>query len=332
MGYDIRTQAKAPFATGKLELDNKHEMYFQQSGNPNGEPVVILHGGPGAGIAQGQRSVFNSRHYRIIEFDQRGSGKSTPFAELSNNTTAHLIGDIEKLRHCLNIAQWLVMGGSWGSTLAIAYAEQYPHRVSGLLLRGIFLCSNDEINWYLKGVRNIFPEAWHQFIAFLPKQEQDNPLLGYTKRLNNPDPDIHNAAARAWCYYETRCSTMLPELESDVSISDNQALTLARIQVHYFNAGFFISEKSILDDIHRIQAIPTTIVQGRYDMICPITTANKLHRMWPESDLKIIPNAGHSASEPGIHRALVAAAQRFQKSRSINELGVEYEQSTNVNV
>lgn len=333
MGYDIHTQPHLLYDKANITLDGNHEMYFQQSGNPDGQAVVVLHGGPGAGIDQWQRCVFNPLHYRIIEFDQRGAGSSTPYGDLTTNTTPHLIADIEKLREHLNISKWLVMGGSWGSALALAYAQQFPDRVSAMLLRGIFLCSRNEIDWYLNGIQTVFPEAWYQFITFLPKEEQSNPLQSYKKRLTNSNPEIHIPAARAWCYYEAKCSTMLPEHTTNLSVSDQQALTLARIQVHYFDAGFFISDKSLIVGINRIRSIPACIVQGRYDMICPITSANKLHDLWPEADYKIVPNAGHAASEPGIRRALSAAARSLQQTSPItNAHGAINERATQVNI
>lgn len=327
MGYNAGFRPTTPFATGILNLDELHEMYFQESGKVYGIPVLILHGGPGAGIDQQQPCVFDLRTYRVIQFDQRGAGRSMPTAELSDNTTAHLIKDIEILRRHLGISQWLIMGGSWGSTLALAYAAQYPNRVSGLLLRGIFLCSKKEIQWYLQGIKNIFPEVWHQFITYLPVNERSDPIEGYRKRLHDPDPDIHHAAARAWCSYEVGCSGMLLDSNLKIAFGDQRALTLAQIQVHYFSAGFFNTENLILDNINRIRHIPTTIVQGRYDMICPIITANKLHRLCPEFEFKIVPNAGHAASEPGIHRALTNTAQQFEQRLSINKQGTYHEKS-----
>jgi len=313
MDYVTQSRQNKPYSVEMLKLDDLHTMHFQQSGSPCGQPVILLHGGPGAGIDAAQRDVLDPRHYRIIEADQRGAGRSTPLGELTNNTTGHLVEDIEVLRAHLGISQWLVMGGSWGSTLAIAYAQQYPKRVIGMLLRGVFLCSSQEIDWYLQGMRHVFPEAWERFITFLPEEERSIPLQSYSARLQSDDPETHLPAAKAWCYYEANCATMLPRSDQRLSAPDHQLLALARIQVHYFNAGFFLCHESLLNRMHRIRSIPTTIVQGRYDMICPITTANKLHRIWPQANYRIVPNAGHAASEPGIRRTLASAAHDFQQ-------------------
>jgi len=327
MVYNTVTQTCEPFAKGKLHLDADHDMFFQQSGNPNGHPVVVLHGGPGAGIDVSQRSVFNPRHYRIIEFDQRGAGQSTSTTDLANNNTQNLLLDIEALRNFLDIPQWLVAGGSWGSLLALLYAQKFPKRINGLLLRGIFLGSSSEIHWYLHGMRTVFPEAWHQFITFLPVEERCKPLQNYMKRVMDDDPEIHHPAAQAWCHYEASCSTLLPNSQINTLHSPSRLLTLARIQIHYFYAGFFISDSAVLKNIERVRAIPTAIVQGRYDMICPIATANKLHNRWPEARYRIIPNAGHVASEPGIRRELTDAAKFLQYLNPMKLHGVDNERT-----
>jgi proline iminopeptidase len=302
-----------PFETGRLERDPPHALYWEQSGRPDGQPVVFLHGGPGAGASPEHRRFFDPAHYRIVVFDQRGAGRSTPLGELSANTTAHLIADIEVLRERLAIERWLVFGGSWGSTLAIAYAEAHPERVTGLVLRGIFLCRKQEIDWFLYGMRWIFPEIWRRFAEGVPEAERDDLLSAYHRRLVDPDPEVHMPAARAWSTYEGACSTLRPSPETVAAFGeDTMALGLARIEAHYFKNGIFLEDGALLDNVERMRRIPGTIVQGRYDVVCPIATADEFARAWPEADYVVVPDAGHSAMEPGIRRALVAATERFK--------------------
>lgn len=302
-----------PFETGHLERDAPHVMYWEQSGAPGGQPVVFLHGGPGAGASPGHRRFFDPAHYRIVIFDQRGAGRSTPLGELSNNTTPHLIADMEALRARLGIERWLVFGGSWGSTLALAYAQAHPERVTGLILRGIFLCRKEEIDWFLTGMRWIYPETWRRFAEGVPEDERGDLLRAYHRRLIDPNPGVHMPAARAWSTYEGACSTLLPSPETVAAFGeDTMALGLARIEAHYFTNKIFLDEGALLANVDRIRRIPGVMVQGRYDLVCPIATADELHRAWPEADYTIVPDAGHSAMEPGIRRALVAAAQRFK--------------------
>ncbi len=302
-----------PYSAGMLELDELHRMYWEESGNPRGTPVVFLHGGPGAGAAPGHRRFFDPAHYRIVIFDQRGAGRSTPLGELRDNTTPHLIADIEALRAHLGIARWLVFGGSWGSTLALAYGEAHPERCAGLILRGIFLCRKSEIDWFLYGLRNLFPEAWHAFAGAIPENERGDLLAAYYKRLTDPDPKVHMPAAHAWSIYEGSCSTLLPNPETVAYFAgDVVALGLARIEAHYFSHDIFLPENSLLNDIGRIRGIPGVIVQGRYDAVCPIISADDVHRAWPEAEYIIVPDAGHSAWEPGICAELVRATERFK--------------------
>jgi proline iminopeptidase len=305
-----------PYRTGRLKLDSRHTMHWEESGSPDGEPVLFLHGGPGAGATPVHRRFFDPAHWRIVIFDQRGSGRSNPLGELRDNTPEHLLADIERLRRELGIAQWVLFGGSWGSTLALHYAETHPERVSGLILRGIFLCRKAEIDWFLYGMRTIFPEAWRAFAGFLPKAERDDLLAGYYRRLTNPDPRIHMPAARAWSVYEGACSTLLPNPETIAAFGEDRlALGLARIEAHYFSHHLFPPERDLIGRIDRIRQLPATIVQGRYDMVCPIRSADELSRAWPEAEYVIVRDAGHSAMEPGIREQLVLAAERRKTAR-----------------
>ena len=302
-----------PYETGRLAADDRHSLYWEQSGIPQGQPVVFLHGGPGAGASPDHRRFFDPKHYRIVIFDQRGAGRSTPLGELADNTTPHLIADLERLRQSLGIARWQVFGGSWGSTLALAYAQAHPERVTSLVLRGIFLCRPQEIDWFLHGMGTFFPETWRRFVGFLGEAERDNLLASYLRRLTDPDPGVHLPAARAWSTYEGACSTLLPSPETVAAFGeDRMALGLARIEAHYFTHDIFLPENSLLDGVGRLAGIPAVIVQGRYDMVCPIATADELHAAWPEADYVVVPDAGHSAMEPGIRRALVAATEKFK--------------------
>jgi proline iminopeptidase len=302
-----------PYNAGMLALDELHRMYWEESGNPGGTPVVFLHGGPGAGSSPAHRRLFDPAHYRIVIFDQRGAGRSTPLGEVRDNTTPHLIADIEKLRGHLGIERWLVFGGSWGSTLALAYSEAHPARCTGLILRGIFLCRRSEIDWFLYGLKNLFPEAWHAFAGAIPESERGDLLAAYHKRLTDPDPRMHMPAARAWSVYEGSCSTLLPSAETVAYFAgDVVALGLARIEAHYFTNDIFLPHNSLLDNIGRIRNIPGVIVQGRYDAVCPIVSADDVHRAWPEAEYIIVPDSGHSAWEPGICAELVKATEKFK--------------------
>jgi proline iminopeptidase len=302
-----------PHAQGYLEPDDLHRIYWEESGNPHGLPVIFVHGGPGAGTSPQHRRFFDPASYRIILFDQRGSGHSTPYAEIRNNTTPLLISDMEMLREHLGIESWLVFGGSWGSTLALAYGEAHPDRCLGFVLRGIFLCRKSEIDWFLYGLNTLFPEAWRQFTAAVPNDWRNRLLEYYYQQLINPDPDIHLPAARAWAGYEARCSTLLPNAQLVSGFeSEGVALSLARIEAHYFMHDIFLPENSLLDKLQSIRHLPAVIVQGRYDAVCPIVTADELARAWPEAFYEIVEDAGHSAFEHGIMQALLQATEAFK--------------------
>ncbi len=303
-----------PFQSGMLELDAPHRMYYEQSGNPRGAPVVFLHGGPGAGSSAVHRQFFDPAYYRIVIYDQRGAGRSTPLGCLEKNTTPHLVADLERLREHLGIERWTVFGGSWGSTLALAYAEHHAARCRALVLRGIFLCRKSEIEWFLYGLRAIFPEAWRAFAGYIPEAERSDLLAAYYRRLTDPDPAVHLPAARSWSVYEGSCSTLLPNpaLVADFA-SDRVALGLARIEAHYFRNDIFLPEDFLLANAARLAPIPGVIVQGRYDIVCPAVSADDLHRAWPEAHYTVVPDAGHSAFEPGIRSRLVAAMEALKE-------------------
>ena len=302
-----------PYETGRMRLDDTHAMYWEQCGNPDGAPVVFLHGGPGAGAIPTHRRFFDPAFYRIVVFDQRGAGRSTPRGALENNTTDHLIADMERLRAALGIDGWLLFGGSWGSTLALAYAERYPERCLGLILRGIFLGRPQEIRWFLYGLRTVFPETWRAFVAPLPESERGDILRAYHRRLLDPDPAVRLPAAQAWSRYEGSCSTLLPSPETVAAFSeDSMAAGLARIETHYFVNDLFLPPDTLLANVGKLRAIPGTIIQGRYDMVCPIVTADELHRAWPEARYVVVPDSGHSAMDPGIRTALLSAMEEFK--------------------
>jgi proline iminopeptidase len=306
-----------PFATGRLKVSPVHELYYEQCGNPNGQPVVFLHGGPGAGLVPEYRRFFDPEAYRIVLFDQRGSGQSTPHASLEENTTWDLVADIERLREELGIDRWVVFGGSWGSTLALAYAETHPERARALVLRGIFLCREKEIRWFYQegtGASAIFPESWEKYVRLIPPAERGDMLAAYHKRLMSDDQPVRLEAARAWSIWEASALKLVP----DQGLIDHfaeplNALALARIECHYFvNNSFMTTDNQLIDNIGKIRHIPGVIVQGRYDIICPMMSAWDLHHAWPEAELRIIPDAGHSVMETGIVDALVTATDRFR--------------------
>ena len=302
-----------PHKKGWLAVDNLHHLYWEQSGNPQGVPVVFLHGGPGAGAVAAHRRFFDPDYYRIVIFDQRGAGRSKPLGELTKNTTADLINDIERLRKHLSIERWFVFGGSWGSSLALAYGQAHANRCLGLAVRGIFLCRKAEIDWFMHGMRRIFPEAWEAFANFLPEQERDDLLGNYHRRLIDPNPEIHLPAARVWSRYEGSCSTLRPNPEALSSLLEpTAALGLARIEAHYLVNKCFMQEGQLLDKVSQLARIPCIIVQGRYDAVCPIVSAVELAAAWPNAELQIVTDAGHSAMEPGIRSKLIAAMERFK--------------------
>ena len=306
-----------PYRQAMLPVSDIHSIYFEESGRPDGKPVVFLHGGPGGGSVPSYRQFFDPDKWRIIVFDQRGCGKSTPHAELAENTTWDLVGDIEKLRSHLDVPAWTVFGGSWGSTLALAYAQTHPDCCTGLILRGIFMLRSKEIRWfYQSGASYIFPDAWEGYLAPIPEDERDDLVNAYYRRLTSPDPTTRQVAARAWSTWEASTSKLVPD-ETLIQRfgNDRFADAFARIECHYFtNGGFFENENQLLDKVERIRHIPAVIVQGRYDVVCPMASAWELHRAWPEAELMVVAEAGHSASEPGITSALVAATDRFAQS------------------
>jgi proline iminopeptidase len=304
-----------PYANGMLAVDGLHTLYWETCGNPRGVPVVFLHGGPGSGSLPHHRRFFDPAFWRIVLFDQRGAGRSVPLAEIRDNTTPHLVADLERLRRHLGVERWLVFGGSWGSTLALAYAETHPNRCLGLVLRGIFLARPAELDWFIHGMRQVFPEAWRAFAHFLPEAERGDLLGNYHRRLTDPDPSVHHPAARAWDTYESACSTLLPPGEGSPRFeTDTVALAIARIEAHYFVHRAFLADDQLLRGLDRIRHLPCTIVQGRYDVVCPMVTADALAQAWPQAELVVVPDAGHSVREPGITRELVAAVERMRKS------------------
>ncbi len=302
-----------PYATGTLLLDAPHRMYWEACGKRGGVPLVFLHGGPGGGILAHHRRFYDPGFFDITLYDQRGCGRSTPTAWLADNTTAHLVADLERLRVERGVDKWLLFGGSWGSTLALAYAQAHPERVLGLVLRGIFLGEQREIEWFMQSMGTFFPEAHRAFVQFLPAAERSDLLASYYRRLTNPDPAIHRPAAHAWDRYETACSTLMPQPESTAKFDDDDAaLAIARIEAHYFVHRAFLRDGELLDGVARVRHLPCTIVQGRYDVVCPPVTADALARAWPEAEYIVVPDAGHSVREPGITRELVRAVQRMQ--------------------
>ena len=302
-----------PYATGRLAVDARHTLYWETCGNHDGVPLVFLHGGPGGGCQPHHRRYFDPQFWRTVLFDQRGAGRSAPSADLVDNTTPHLVADLERLRRHLAVERWLLFGGSWGSTLALAYAEAYPERCLGLVLRGIFLARPSELDWFMHGMRYVFPEAWRAFAEFLPPAERGDLLGNYYRRLANPDPTVHLPAAQAWDRYEGACSKLLPSDLPPRFECDDSALAIARIEAHYFVNRGFLAPDELVANVGRIRHLPCTIVQGRYDIICPPVTADALARAWPEAEYIVVPDAGHSVREPGITRELVAAVKRMQQ-------------------
>lgn len=303
----------APLRHGMLAVDALHTIYWEEVGNPNGIPVLFLHGGPGAGLSPAHRRFFDPLQYRVILFDQRGAGKSTPLGECRDNTTQLLISDIERLRVMFSTDQWLVFGGSWGSTLALAYGQAHPERCLGFVLRGIFLCTQREIDFFLDGAEWFHPDVYDEFVAPIPPQERGNLLQAYYRRIMSDDPEVYWPAARAWSRFEGRRVFLLPQPEEPPS--DALDLGVGRLESHYMaNLGFF-EEDQLLRQVERIAHLPVVIVQGRYDVICPPVSAWRLHQAWPGSVMKMVADAGHGAMEAGITRALVGATEQFKHSR-----------------
>lgn len=303
-----------PYNLGNLTVSELHTIHYEESGNPLGKPVIFLHGGPGGGIVPMYRQYFDPQQWRIIIFSQRGCGQSTPYAELRENTTWDLVSDIEKLRKHLNIDKWVVFGGSWGSTLALAYSQTHPNSCNGLILRGIFMLRSSEISWfYQEGASYIYPDAWEEYLKPIPTEERHDLLTAFHKRLTSNDRQVRLAAAKAWSVWEASTSKLIPSMASKQRFSMAEfAEAFARIECHYFvNKGFFERENLLLENIDRIRHIPGVIVQGRYDVVCPMKSAWELHKSWSEAEFIVVPDAGHSVSEPGIKDALIRATDRF---------------------
>jgi len=305
-----------PFESGFLPEADGHRVFYEVSGNPRGAPVVFLHGGPGGGTTPKQRGFFDPVHYKIVLFDQRGSGKSTPFAELAHNTTWTLVADIERLREHLGVDAWQVFGGSWGSTLALAYAQAHPHRVRALVLRGIFTLRRSELLFfYQEGASHLFPDAWEAYLSPIPVEERGDMMAAYHKRLTSDDAATRDAAATAWSIWEGVTSKLHPDADFAAHYADKEfALAFARIENSYFVNGGWMKDGQLLqkEEIDKIRHIPAVIVQGRYDLVCPMATAWELHKVWPEADFRVVPDAGHSAFEPGNQRELLAATDKFR--------------------
>jgi proline iminopeptidase len=306
-----------PYREDYLQVSDLHTIHFEESGNPQGKPILLLHGGPGGGSSPFYRQYFHPDKWRLIMFDQRGCGQSKPHAELRENTTWDLVNDIEKLRKHLGIEKWVVFGGSWGSTLSLAYSQTHPSHCTGLILRGIFMLRQKELSWfYQEGASYIFPDAWDEYLKPIPITERGDMITAYYKRLINPDLQIQLEAARAWSIWEASTSKLLldPTLIQKFS-NDEFAAAFARIECHYFiNRGFFATDNQLLANVDSIRHIPTVIVQGRYDVVCPMVSAWELHQTWPEAEFIVVPDAGHSMSEPGIRTALIDATDRFAQN------------------
>lgn len=313
--YDLypAIEKNSSFYLTVTEENIEHEIYVEECGNPEGQAVIFLHGGPGAGCEAYHRQLFDPEKYRIILFDQRGCGRSKPHASLDNNTTQHLISDIESIRERLQIRKWVVAGGSWGSTLALAYAQEHPNAVSGLIVRGIFLATDEEVQWfYQAGASDFFPDYWQDFLHPVPKDEHDNLLDAYYKRLTGTDEVSRMGAAKAWALWEARTASLKPHPDLlDHFGSPKTALSLARIEAHYFYHQSFLEPDQLLNNMERVAHIPGVIIHGRYDMICKVKTAYAIHQKWPKSELQIIESTGHSAGEVGIRSALIRAGNEM---------------------
>lgn len=307
-----------PYARHHLAVDPPHELYLEESGNPDGIPVIVVHGGPGGGCEEWYRRFFDAERYRIILLDQRGAGRSTPLAELQRNTTGALVDDLERVRAFLGIDQWMLFGGSWGSTLSLVYAETYPERVLGLVLRGIFLCRPEDIQWfYQSGAGRVFPDYWRDYLAPIPETERDDMVSAYYRRLTSDNELEQIQAAKAWSVWEGRCATLHPNPRVVEHFAHpHTAIALARIECHYFINNAFLEPGQILDNAHRLADIPGVIVHGRYDMVCPLDNAYALYEVWPQAELQVIRDAGHSASEPPVIDALMRAVETVARQAS----------------
>ncbi|NBN62648.1 prolyl aminopeptidase [Pannonibacter tanglangensis] len=302
-----------PYASGMLDVGDGHSISWERSGTPGRKPAVFLHGGPGGGISPAHRRLFHPEHYDVLLFDQRGCGRSTPHAELEANTTWHLVADIERLREMVGVDQWLVFGGSWGSTLALAYAETHPERVSELVLRGIYTLTKAELAWYYQfGVSEMFPEKWERFQAPIPADERHDMMAAYQRRLTHPDKAVRVAAARAWSLWEGETITLLPNAENTDHFGEDEfAHAFARIENHFFMHGGWLEEGQLLANAGRLADIPGVIVHGRYDMPCPARYAFELHKRWPRAEFHLVEGAGHAYNEPGILDRLIRATDQF---------------------
>ncbi|MBX7496160.1 prolyl aminopeptidase [Qipengyuania sp. 6B39] len=302
-----------PYDTGMLDVGDGHTIYWERVGTPGGKPAVFLHGGPGAGCSPGQRRQFDPALYDVLLFDQRGCGRSTPFASLDHNTTWDIVGDMERLREMCGHEKWLVFGGSWGSTLALSYAQTHPDRVTELVLRGIFLSRQSELDWLCSyGASELYPEEWDRFVDHVPKDRQDDLIEAYRDLLDDPDPEVRKAAASAWNRWEGVTVTLLPEEDTINNMADGEnAVATARIENHYFRNGCFLDEGQLLENAHKLAGIPGVIVQGRHDCCTPPRSAWDLKQVWPEVELQIVSDGGHLYTEPGITDGLVRASDRF---------------------
>jgi proline iminopeptidase len=308
--------ALRPYSTGFLQVDDIHNLYWEQSGNPDGVPVLFLHGGPGAGTTPEYRRFFDPHFYRIIMFDQRGCGRSEPLGEVKNNSPEHLVADIEALRQHLRIAKWHIFGGSWGATLALLYAADHPDACASLILRSICLMTKPEIEWFVNGTRTVFPEVWERFAKFIPEAERGDLLEAYYKRLHSDDENMRLSAAMQWVACESACATLYPHFQT--MFTDDQrmrAIAMARIETHYFKHHLFADNQSLIHRIEDFRHVPAVIVHGRYDMITPLKTAHDLHTLWPEADYVIVPDGGHSAMDPAIRDRLIAATDNARSIR-----------------
>jgi proline iminopeptidase len=305
-----------PYITHWLAVDELHTLYIEEVGNPEGIPVLFVHGGPGGGCTENDRRFFDPEKYRIVLFDQRGSGRSKPHAELTGNSTPELVADIEQIRNFLNIDKWVVFGGSWGSTLSLVYAQAHPQQVLGMVLRGIFLCRRQDIQWfYQDGAGHVFPDYWEDYLAPIPDEERGDLLHAYYRRLTGDNEIERMAAAKAWSIWEGRCASLHPNHELVEHLgSPHTALAMARIEAHYFVNSAFLADGEIISNVDRLSDIPAIIVHGRYDMVCPVDQAFALHRAWPDARLEIIRDAGHASSEPGTLAALVEATDSLVKT------------------
>lgn len=304
-----------PYRTHRLKVSGLHEIYVEESGNPQGKAVIFVHGGPGGGCEPWHRQFFDPKRYRIVLFDQRGCGRSTPYAELRENSTWDLVADMERIRATLGIEAWVVFGGSWGSTLALAYAETHPQRTLGLILRGIFLVRDEEIRWfYQEGCNWIYPDAWEHYIAPIPLAERGDLVSAYHRRLTSDSAEVRRDAAKSWSIWEGATSKLIPSTDMIARYGgDDFAEAFARIECHYFVNKGFLRPNQLLEDAVKLKHIPGVIVQGRYDVVCPMKSAWDLHRAWPEADLQVVSDAGHAASENGTLSRLIDAADRFAR-------------------